>query len=201
MFGLFQKKLPHCDKLFADYLAPWYPDAWFRDMTRPDMYIISAYEGRPLDLEALQYLPPERLPVEKGKIEQMASAALADYQSILPSSTFTLDLLEAVDQFYDRRRIAEIIKRSDPKDFSNEYLVSVGEFGVMLGKLFEAEDGFGWLYSQPYFNSIIVHQSTGYAITVFDWAVKKFSEYGVDDGFVGKFHAAAAGVWHKDDAP
>lgn len=52
--------------------------------------------------------------------------------------------------------------------------MSVGEFGVMLGKLFEAMDGF-------------------------DWAVKKFSEYSVDDGFVGKFHAAAAGVWHKDD--
>lgn len=27
-------------------------------------------------------------------------------------------------------------------------------------------------------------------ITVFDWAVKKFSEYGVDDGYVAKFHAA-----------
>jgi hypothetical protein len=66
-------------------------------------------------------------------------------------------------------------------------------------QLFEAMDGFGWLYSQPYFNSIIVHKPTGYAITVFDWAVKKFSECGVDNGFVGKFHAAAADVWHKDD--
>jgi len=64
----------------------------------------------------------------------------------------------------------------------------------MLGKLFEDLGEFGWLYSAPYFNSIIVHRKTGYGITVFDWAVKKFSEYGVDDGFAAKFHAALAGV-------
>jgi len=101
---------------------------------------------------------------------------------------------DAVDQFYTRQRIAELIKRSDPKDFSNDYLVSVGQFGVLLGKLFEGMTGFGWLYSQPYFNSIIVHTPTGLGITVFDWAVKKFSEYGVDDGLAAKFQAAAASL-------
>jgi len=67
---------------------------------------------------------------------------LTDYQSIFPSTTFTLDLLNAVDQFYDRPKIANLIKQSDPKDFSNDYLVSVGQFGVMLGNLFEDIDGF-----------------------------------------------------------
>jgi len=194
MFGLFQKKLPHCDKLFASYLAPWYPDAYFRKTTRPDMFVISGYEGRPLNLESLQYLSDDRLQIEKDQIDCMAVAALTDYQSISPSTTFTLDLLNAVDQFYDRPKIANLIKQSDPKDFSNDYLVSVGQFGVMLGKLFEGIDGFGWLYSQPYFNSIIVHAPTGFGITVFDWAVKKFSEYGVDDGFAAKFHAATEEV-------
>jgi hypothetical protein len=74
----------------------WYPDAWFRDMTRPDMYIISGYEGQPLDLKALQYLPSERLSVETGQIGRVASAALGDYESILPSPIFTLDLLDAI---------------------------------------------------------------------------------------------------------
>jgi hypothetical protein len=63
-----------------------------------------------------------------------------------------------------------------------------------LGKLFIDAGGFGWLYSAPYFNSIIVHKDTGYGITVFDWAVKKFSEYGFDDGFAAKFEAALSGV-------
>lgn len=197
MFGLFRKKLPHCDQLFARYLAPWYPEAHARNRTRPDMYVISSYKGRPLDLASLQYLPDDELQIEKDQIETMAVAALEDYQPIFPSAGFTPELLDAVDKFYDRQRIGELIKRSDPRDFSNDYLVSVGEFGAMLGRLFEGMDGFGWLYSQPYFNSIIVHTPTGFGITVFDWAVKKFSEYGVDDGFAAKLQAAAAGVWNK----
>jgi hypothetical protein len=64
----------------------------------------------------------------------------------------------------------------------------------MLGQLFTELDGFDWLYSFPYYHSIIVHRDTGFGITVFDWGVKKFSEYGVDDGFVAKFHAALDGI-------
>jgi len=32
------------------------------------------------------------------------------------------------------------------------------------------------------------------AISVFDWAVKKFSDSGVGDGFVAKFHATVAAI-------
>jgi hypothetical protein len=198
MIKLFRRKLPHCDYLFSRYLAPWYPDEYARSKTRPDMYVIPGYKGQPIDLQSLQYLPKERLQTEKDQIKQMEIAALEDYQSIFPSTALTVDLLDAVDQFYDRQRIANLIKSSDPKDFSNDYLVSVGQFGVLLGKLFEGIEGFGWLYSQPYFNSIIVHTPTGFGITVFDWAVKKFSEYGVDDRFAAKLQAAAEGVWRKE---
>ncbi|MBS1659637.1 MAG: hypothetical protein JST68_01160 [Bacteroidetes bacterium] len=59
MFNPFKKKLPHCDKLFSSYIAPWLPDAYYREMTRPDMYTISGYEGKPLDLNEIQYLPEE----------------------------------------------------------------------------------------------------------------------------------------------
>jgi hypothetical protein len=105
-----------------------------------------------------------------------------------------LALLDAVDKYYDRAKISELIKESDPKDFSNPYLVVVCEFGVLLGQLFKQLDGYDWLYSDPYYHSIIVHKDTGIGITVFDWAVKKFSEYGVDDGFVAKFHLALDSV-------
>lgn len=198
MFRLFKKKLPQCDELFAKYLSPWYPDKYYRDMTRPDMYVISGYKGHPLDLDALQYLSAEQLLKEKNQISKMAGAALLEYRSILPSQELSLDVLDAVDTFYDREKIGDLIKTSDPKDFSNDYLISVCEFGAMLGKLFEDMEEFGWLYSTPYFNSIIVHRNTGFGITVFDWAVKKFSEYGVDDGFVAKFHAAIAGVKEQE---
>lgn len=197
MFNLFGKKLPHCDALFLKYIAGWLPDEYYRKMTRPDMYVIAGYNGEPLDLNALQYLPAGRLQQEKDQIEKMVAAALGDYQSVFPARNFKeldLEVLHTVDQYYDRERIWKLIKKSEPADFSNDYLVSVGEFGALLGKLFIDVGGFGWLYSQPYFNSIIVHKDTGYGITVFDWAVKKFSEYGFDDGFAAKFEAALSRV-------
>ena len=195
MLGLFKKKLPHCDTLFEKYLSPWYPESDRPKMTRPDMYQIAAYEGRPLDFNELQYLTPEFLADRKKFInETMVDAALADFKNIITSDKLDFEVLNAVDKFYDRKKISELIKESNPADFCNPYVVTVCEFGVMLGQLFRQIEGFDWLYSNPYFHSIIVHKDTGFGITVFDWAVKKFSEYGVDDGFVAKFHAAIEGV-------
>lgn len=67
-----------------------------------------------------------------------------------------------------------------------------------LGHLFNQIEGYGWLCSHPYFHSIIVHKETGYGITVFDWAIKKFSEYGVDDGLSAKFQMALKSVNQPD---
>jgi len=190
MFNLFKKKLPHCDTLFEFFFSPWYSEKDKPKMTRPDMYVINGYNGYPLDLEELQYLPKDLLDKNKSLIEKMTEAALNDYQFIIKSDKLDLNVLDAVDKFNDRKKIAEIIKESDPADFSNPYLISVCEFGSTLGFLFNELDDFGWLYSHPYFHSIIVHKDTGYGITVFDWAIKKFSEYGVDDGFAAKFQMA-----------
>ena len=198
MFGVFKKKIPHCDTLFVKYLSPWYDDDDRPKMTRPDMYQIAAYEGQTLDLDEIQYLKPEYLEQVRSFInESMTNAALEDFQLIHKSNKFDLVLLNAVDKYYDRKRIAQLINESDPSDFSNPYLVTVCEFGVLLGCLFKQIDGYDWLYSYPYFHSIIVHKETGYGITVFDWAVKKFSEYGVDDGFVAKFHACIEDIKHN----
>ncbi len=200
MLGLFKKRIPHCDDLFVKYLSPWYPNEDRPKTTRPDMYVISGFEGKPLDLDNIQYLSDELLIDTKKQINKMTNAALQDYQKIITSDKLGLNVLGAVDKFYDRKKIAEIIKLSAPEDFSNLYFVSVCEFGSTLGHLFNELDGFGWLYSYPYFHSIIVHKETGFGITIFDWAVKKFSEYGVDDGFVSKFHAAVDGInEHKNE--
>ena len=137
MFGLFKKKLPHCDTLFVKYLSPWYDEEERPKMTRPDMYQIAAYEGQPLDLEEIQYLTPEYLEQVKTLInETMTKAALEDFSNIYKTDNLDFDLLDAVDKYYDRTRIAELIKESDPKDFSNPYLVTVCEFGVLIGQLF-----------------------------------------------------------------
>ncbi|MBO9203218.1 MULTISPECIES: hypothetical protein [Niastella] len=194
MLGLFKKKLPHCDTLFEKYLSPWYDQEDRPTMTRPDMYVISGFDGQPLNLDKIQYLPQDLLEYNKKQLQTMADAALNDYQHIIKSDKLDLNVLDAVDKHFNRKMIAEIISKSDPKDFSNDYVIEVCEFGAMLGHLFIQVDGYGWLYSHPYFHSIIVHKDTGFGITVFDWAVKKFSEYGVDDGFAAKFQMALKSV-------
>ena len=195
MSGLFKKKLPHCDTLFEKFFSPWYDEEDRPKMTRPDMFQIAAYEGQPLDLNEIQYLSDDYLSKLTEHINvTMVDAALSDFQPIIKADKLDLNVLDAVDKYYDRAKIAELIKGSDPTDFSNPYVVTVCEFGVMLGHLFKQIDGFDWLYSHPYFHSIIVHKDTGFGITVFDWAIKKFSEYGVDDGFASKFQAALDGV-------
>ena len=202
MFGLFKKKLPHCDELFVKYLSPWYEEEDRPKMTRPDMYQITAFEGTPIELDKIQYLTTQYLEESKSLTEDMTKAALNDFSFIHKSDNIDLNLLDAVDKYYDRTKIAELIKKSNPKDFSNPYLVTVCEFGAILGQLFRQLDGYDWLYSHPYYHSIIVHKDTGFGITVFDWAVKKFSDYGVDDGYVAKFHAAVDGVngqWKDND--
>lgn len=158
------------------------------------MFTINEFNGQPLDLDQIQYLEQESLEANRSQLLTMANAALEDHAYIFQSDKLTLDVLNAVDKYFDRKKIAEIIDNSDPKDFSNDYVIEVCEFGAMLGYLFEQIDGYGWLYSNPYFDSIIVHQVSGYGIPVFDWAVKKFSEYGVDDGFVAKFQMALKSV-------
>lgn len=195
MFKLFKKKLPDCDTLFVKYLSPWYDKDNRPEMTRPDMYQIAGYEGKTMDLDKVQYLTPKYLEQTKSLInETMTKAALEDFQHIYQTDKINLEMLNAVDKYYDRAKILALIKESDPNDFSNPYLVTVCEFGVLLGQLFNQFEEYDWLYSQPYYHSIIVHKETGFGITVFDWAVKKFSEYGVDDGYVAKFHAALDGV-------
>jgi len=203
MLGLFKKKLPHCDTLFEKFFSPWYDEEDRPKMTRPDMFQIAAFEGKPLNLAEIQYLADDYVTELTEHINvTMVDATLNDFQHIIQSDKIDLSVLDAVDKYYDRAKISELIKDSDPKDFSNSYVVTVCEFGVMLGQLFRQKEGFDWLYSHPYFHSIIVHKDTGFGISVFDWAIKKFSEYGVDDGFVDKFHAAIAGVngeWEEDD--
>src|SRR5690606_18322259 len=149
MFGLFKKKLPHCDELFVKFLSPWYDEEDRPKMTRPDMYQIAAFAGQPLDLDEIQYLTPEYLGEVKTLInDAMTKAAQDDFSFIYKSDKIDFNLLDAVDKYYDRAKIAELIKESNPKDFSNPYLVTVCECGVLLGQLLRHKlKGYDWLYS------------------------------------------------------
>lgn len=112
MLELFKKKLPHCDTLFEKYFTPWYDQEDRPTMTRPDMYVISGFDEQPLDLDKIQYLPEDLLEYKKKQLQTMADAALNDYQRIIKSEKLDLNVLDAVDKYFDRKKIAEIIRKS-----------------------------------------------------------------------------------------
>jgi hypothetical protein len=51
------------------------------------------------------------------------------------------------------------------------------------------EPRLSWIYDWPYWESALYHQETRSRINVFQRAVKKMSEYGVEDGLIEKLEA------------
>ena len=180
-------RLPHCDNLFKKYFSPWYPENDRPEMTRPDMYVISGYENKTLDIDQIQYLTDTGLKETKELFNTMRAAYEIDFQNIIAFKELNLEVIDAVDKAFGKKEVKALIKMSSPKDFNNQYLVNVCEFGIALGDLFVKSGKFKWLYSYPYFHSIVVNPETGQAITVFDWSIKKFSSYGINDGYKWKF--------------
>ena len=50
----------------------------------------------------------------------------------------------------------------------------------------EAEPQLEWLADWPYWESALLDVPSGYRINVFHWAIKRFSEYGLEDGYRAK---------------
>ncbi|MDF3059295.1 MAG: hypothetical protein K0R17_3510 [Rariglobus sp.] len=184
--------IPENDPLFLRFLDPWYSEAdrkrknW--DATRPDMLTISGYVGASPD--DLQILVLEGQNESKARIERMLAACRSDWPTYLNLSGgigIDLDWIDAFDAYYDRKKVSEIIDKSDPTDFSNDYLILVCEFGAALGHVLQRmEPRLNWVYDWPYWESSLVDTQTGTIIPTFHWAVKKFSDYGIDDGFAAK---------------
>jgi hypothetical protein len=154
------------------------------------MFVLPGYDGEPLDLHTMQSLDKQTLLEIKVQLQDITDQATTDYQNIIKSGRLDLTVVDAVDKYYDRQKVARLLKQSDPKDINNVYLKNVCQFGAMLGYLLSQNDEFGWIYAKPYFHSIVVHKKAGYAVPVFDWAVRKFSSDGIDEGFAAKYITA-----------
>lgn len=183
-------QLPHCDALFARFLAPWYSAKDIErkrfEATRPDIFTCADYVG--ISVSELSILREDGEREARTRIGRMLEACRTDWPRYLRVfGEIDEQWIEAFDEHYDRKRIAEVLKRSDPKDLSNDYLVLVCEFGAALGHvLCKKQPRLAWLYDWPYWESSLVDSRSGAVIPPFHWAVKKFSNYGVDDGFAAK---------------
>jgi hypothetical protein len=183
-------ELPHCDTLFAKYLEPWYSAGDHRrkkfEATRPDILTAECYAGRPLS--EMSVIGEEGEREAKARVETMLEACRGDWPRYLKVlGEIDERWIAAFDEYHDRKRVADIIKRSDPKDFSNDYLILVCEFGAALGYVLRSkEPHLDWVFDWPYWESSLVDRRSGSIIPPFHWAVKKFSEYGLEDRFTEK---------------
>jgi len=185
--------IPHCDALFLKYFDPWYTPAdrkrrGFR-ATRPDLMQNKYFMGKN-SAESSFLTPAKQLEVGQ-RLETMLGDARNDWSSYLYlTGEPDLRWIATFDEYHDRDQIQALVDRSDPKNFSSDYVVTCCEFGAVLGQvLISLQPKLQWHYEWPYWESALFDPRSGSLIPPFHWAVKKMSEYGVDDGFAAKIEA------------
>jgi hypothetical protein len=183
-------ELPHCDELYLRFFDRWLSDddrerKGFK-ATRPDMLQDDGLKG--LSEVELSPLKEEYREMVAGQIKTMLKAARGDMPQYLKvSGEVDLEWVDAFDQHFDEHHIQEFIDNSKPEEFSNDYIVSCGEFGAVLGQVMKSlQPRLIWRYDWPYFESALVDPISGNMIPVLHWAVKKMSGYGCSDGFSAK---------------
>jgi len=182
--------LGDADEMYHRYFDRWYDEVARKlkgfGATRPDLLRIPDYVGRSVD--ELCPIPPDAAAEVLTQVETMQKAAAVDWAQYLSvDEPIDLDWIEKFDAHYDQARIEELLRESDPADFSNTYIVTVCEFGAALGLVMKGLlPRLAWLPSWPYWETSIFDPDRGAVIPVFHWAIKKFSTYGIDDGFAEK---------------
>jgi hypothetical protein len=185
--------LPDCDALFLQYFEPWLSEQDRKrriyTATRPDIENLDCSEE--LAASDVSPLTADSQTVSAQRVQEMFAAAAEDWKRLLGvGGTPSLDWLREFDRCFQRRQIEEIINGSDPRQYDNDYLVLCCELGSVLGTVLLAlEPRLSWLYDWPYWESAPYDQQTRSRINVFHWAVKKMSEYGVEDGLIDKIDA------------
>jgi hypothetical protein len=190
MFPLFShckktEELPDCNDLYVKYVHRWDENPEHKILiVKPDM--LQSYDPD-TDFASLVDSNDEGYIQIKQQVETMVLASRQDLQELVKFEEFSLETIDKLDKAINRQYINSVIDASSEDDNANQYLISTIEFGCALAETMENEiGGFVWVYDYPYWESTIVHKQTGFEIPIFHWAIKKYSEYGVDDGFKDK---------------
>lgn len=195
--------LPSCDDLFLRYFDRWYSDTQrgrrIFKATKPDMYQLGAVVGSTIS----EISPINNTGQQKAltQIATMVNAAREDWGGYLNIyGEIEVHWIDAFDKYYDRAKIGEIIDRSDPAEFSCEYIVLCCELGAVIGEVMRAMcPRLIWYLDWPYWESMLFDPKSKTVIPAFHWAIGKMSEYGVEDGLVAKMGRAVE-ILNEDTA-
>jgi len=192
------RKLPGCDEVFLRYFDPWYDDrqraAKGFSATRPDMVVDESLRGA-TEVDASPLVPD----IQERTIEQvlqMTDAARSDWKSDHGFRGNDLrELIAEADAKFDRKYVKALLKNADPSDSSNDVVIHCCELGAVLGELLrQRRPALRWVAGSPYWESLLLDSDTGTLVAPFHWAIKRFSEYAVEDGLLGKVEACVAAL-------
>lgn len=191
--------LPDCDPLFMKYFDRWYEaDDRTRkgfDATCPDVLSHKFKVG--VTPSQICVWDAETQRKISAQIDRMADCAIADWRKDYGiENAVSIEGLEAFDLFFDAPTLLACLERSDPKDYSNEYVVICCELGAVLGKVLRTlRPDYEWVWDMPYWESFLYDPKTTDVFKVFHWAIKRLSGYGLEDGLVPKLEFAAQQPW------
>jgi len=197
--------LPDCNELYIRYFAILYSrDQWASHPFKTVRRDIERVATSGIPVATLRTLSDEAQQVVSARVADFLQTAKHDWPELLgiaPNSSLE-QMVSAFDKHYDRTAIQEVINRSQPTDIDNEYVRLCSQFGAVLGAaLQERRSTMKWLYAKPYVASALVDEPSGLRVNVFDWAEKKMSEYGVDDGYAAKLNACENVLRRVSDGP
>jgi hypothetical protein len=184
-------KLPDVNELYSTFFDRWYGEEDRKrkgfEFARPDM--MKCYRAG-LMTSKISCLTEEFQGEAIARVQRMVGSAKTDWARYLAvNGEIDEQWVLAADKHYDRKAIRQLIKISDPSDFSNDLVVTVCQFGAVLGEVLrQIKPRLLWLPEWPYWETSLYDPISGNVIPTFHWAMKKFSSYGVDDGFVEKLH-------------
>lgn len=181
--------LPDIDDLFTTYFGRWYDEddqerKGFKH-TRPD--VMRRYKpGTPV--ADVCPLTEEYRTETEHRVRRMLRSAIVDWPTFLPlAEPVDSSWVELFDEHYTAETVADLIAESSPDDFCNSLLVSTCQLGAVLGHVLQGMlPRLEWLWDWPYWESRLYDPVSGNEIPPFHWAMKKFSDYAIDDGLEGK---------------
>jgi hypothetical protein len=184
-----EPNLPSLEELQERFFERWY-DAAGRQL-RSYGGINPAVAGRPrrgIPAAEASPLRPEGQAQVREQLARMLAAAREDWPLVFAvQEPVSAAWLEDSDRQMTPKIIRKLIERSDPADFTNDYLVYCCELGVVIGEvLMRAMPDLEWLCSWPYWESSIYHPAAVAQVNVFAWARKRMSAYGADDRLARK---------------
>jgi len=185
--------LPHCDDLFQKFFDPWYNDAGRKrrqfKATFPDMMQNPSLIG--MSQAQVSRVNDEMQQTVLEHIAKMVEAARHDLNDCMSyRGDIDLHWVDTFDRFATRKNIHNLISKSDPNKYGNDYIVIVCEFGAALSHALRAEQPRPvWLLDWPYWDSCLFDPKTGTVIPIFHWAMKRMSEYGLEEGYALKARA------------